>query len=368
LHDLLAQWDALLYAKTLEYQLTFLEQETDGYQSLVAGKVHEFNRLSGIVNPFNEYLGRYWDMSRSLWHDTSFDVIGKYDDLLKREDELKELADLLGRMREAEIELEEETMEKVIIKREWQTDPLMRSEIVGIQTGNRLSDLVSSEAALIGDPTTESLFLQKYADSQLLTFRYEDRKLVESKDNFMEVYQSSKLKDKGPFMICVDTSESMYGRPEQIAKVLCLGILKMAAKENRRAFLLNFSSGVQTLDLQEVGNSIDAIAKFLRMSFNGGTNISLPLYEVFRQLKTENYKDADVLIISDFILYEIEDKILQGIRSFQQNQNTQFHSLILSDEANHQIINEMNTCWLYDPKAKGIIRSMTRGLNDVIRS
>jgi len=272
---------------------------------------------------------------------------------------------MLGRMREAEIELEEETMEKAIIRQEWKTDPQMRSEIVGIGPSNRLSDLVSSEAALLGDENTETLFLQKYADQQLLTFRYEDKKLVKSEDKFMEVNQYAKLKDKGPFMICVDTSESMYGLPEQIAKVLCLGILKMASRENRRAFLLNFSSGVQTIDLQEVGNSIDSIAKFLSMSFNGGTNISLPLYEVFKQLKTENYRDADVLIISDFILYEIEEKILQGIRSFQQNQNTQFHSLILSDEANQQIIREMDTCWLYDPKEKGIIRSLTRGLKDI---
>ncbi|MEM9991985.1 MAG: VWA domain-containing protein, partial [Bacteroidota bacterium] len=198
-----------------------------------------------------------------------------------------------------------------------------------------------------------------------LTFRYEDRRLVSSKENIMEVHQRVRQKEKGPFIICVDTSESMTGRPEQIAKVLCLGILKMATSENRRAYLINFSTGIKTLDLYDVANSIDEIAKFLRMSFYGGTDISLALYEALRQLQNNDYQDADVLMISDFIMYKVDKEVLQQIRFFQQNKGTQFHSLTLSNEPNSDILAQFDTNWLYDPKQKGVIRDLTRGLADL---
>jgi hypothetical protein len=38
--------------------------------------------------------------------------------------------------------------------------------------------MLSAEASLLSDDQTELLFLKKYADKKLMTFRYEDRKLV----------------------------------------------------------------------------------------------------------------------------------------------------------------------------------------------
>ncbi|MCH2085237.1 MAG: VWA domain-containing protein [Saprospiraceae bacterium] len=363
LTDLLAQWDALLYAKIFAYQLQKLEEEQEKYTQLLEAKVEEYQKLMQIITPVSDYLG--WDMSRSLWQETSFDVVKEYDDLLEDEKSLKELADLLGSMREAEIEIEEEAFEKTIIRQEWVVDEHSKAEIVGVHESDDLNNLLSAEVGLLSDENTELLFLKRYADKNLLTFRYEDRKLVKSENVLTEVNQRVRLKEKGPFIICVDTSESMTGRPEQLAKVLCLGILKMAIKENRRAYLINFSQGIKTLDLYDVASSINEIAKFLRMSFYGGTDISLALYEAIRQLRSNDYQDADVLIISDFIMYKVNKDVLQDVKFFQQNKGTQFHSLTLSSEPNDQILNYFDTNWLYDPKKKGIIKEMTQGLKTI---
>ena len=358
--DLLAQWDALLHAKILDDQLRKLEEEQDTFADLLSKKVEEYQKLKDLVSPFSDYLG--WDMSRELWEETDFDIIQQYDELLQDEQSLKELADLLGRMREAEIEIEEEEFEKSIIRQEWKVDETAKAEIVGVRESDDLSNMLSSEVSLLGDEDTELLFLKKYADKNLLTFRYEDRKLVQSEDHYVEINQRINQKEKGPFIVCVDTSESMTGRPEQIAKVLCLGILKMAMRENRRAYLINFSRGIKTLDLHDVANSIDEIAHFLRMSFYGGTDVSLALYEAIRQLRGNDYQDADVLIISDFIMYTVDADVLRDVRYFQQNKDTQFHSLTLSDEANPEVLEFFDTNWVYDPKQKGIIRELTKGL------
>lgn len=363
LKDVLAQWDARLHSKILDFQLKKLDEEKEAFTALVEKKVDEYQKLYELVSPFSDYLG--WDMSRELWEETSFDILEQYNELLEDERSLKELAEMLGRMREAEIEIEEETFEKTIIRQEWKVDETAKAEIVGVHESDDLNNLLSAEASLLGDEDTELLFLKKYADKNLMTFRYEDRKLVRSEDQLTEINQRVRQKEKGPFIVCVDTSESMTGRPEQIAKVLCMGILKMAINENRRAYLINFSRGIKTLDLYNIADSIDEIAAFLRMSFYGGTDVSLALYETIRQLKGNDYEDADVLIISDFIMYKIDDDVLREVRFFQQNKGTQFHSLTLSKEANPEVLEFFDTNWVYNPKQKGIIRELTAGLQDI---
>lgn len=363
LHDILAQWDALLHAKILDFQLTKFEEEQESYVEFVDQKVKEYSKLKDLLNPFTNFFG--WDLSRKLWKKTSFDILNQYDELLKDEQSIKALADLLGSMREAEIEIEEEEFEKTIIRQEWVVDETMRSEIVGVQESDDLSHMLSAEAGLLSDERTELLFLKKYADKKLLTFRYEDKKLVHSEDHYTEINQRINQKEKGPFIVCIDTSESMEGRPEQIAKVLVLGILKMAVNQNRKAYLINFSTGIQTLDLYDIANSINEIAAFLQMSFYGGTDATLALYESIKQLDTNDYEDADILMVSDFIMHKLEDDLLKQIRYYQQNKNTQFHCLTLGEYASQDLIGYFDTNWVYDPEQKGIIQSLTKGFQDI---
>ncbi|MEL7424019.1 MAG: hypothetical protein AAFN81_13545 [Bacteroidota bacterium] len=361
--DLLSQWDALLQAKILAYQLTKFEEEQEAYSQLLDAKVSGYRKMETLFKPVTQYLG--WDMSRELWNDTSFEILDHYEDLLQDEASIRELVDMLGEMAEAEILMEEETFEKTIVRKEWIVDELAKSEITGVRESQDLNNLLSAEVGLLSDSDTESLFLKKYVDKRLLTFRYDDKRLVNSRDNIMEVHQRVRKKEKGPFIVLVDTSESMHGRPEQIAKVLCLGILKMAIQDNRRAYLINFSIGIQTIDLYDIYNSLEEVAKFLRMSFNGGTDASLALTESIRQLRSNDYEDADVLMISDFIMYRIDKDVLDDIRFFQQNKGTEFHSLTLSREANSEILKRFDTNWLYNPKQKGIIQELTRGLRTI---
>ncbi len=360
LTDLLSQWDALLQARILAYQLRKLTAAKESYLERLEQKVQEYRQLTSILDPFTDYLG--WDMSRDLWQSTSFEVLKEYDNLLADEESLRRLADLLGKLREAEIEIEEETFEKTIVRQEWIADPHGRSEIVGVHESKELSHILSSEAALLSRTDTETAFLKKFADENLLTLRYEDRRLKRSEEQFMEIDQRVRQRERGPFIVCVDTSQSMMGRAEEIAKVLTFGILKMAINTNRRAYLISFSTGIQTLDLHDIANSVDDLAKFFRMSFYGGTDATLAVYEALRQLKSHDYEDADVLMISDFVMYKIDQEILNEVAFFQHNKSTEFHSLALAREANAELLGRFDTNWIYDPSRKGIIRELTRGL------
>lgn len=366
LTDLLRQWDALLQARVFQWQISRLEEHKNEYGSTLTAKAREYAKLQKLVSPFMEYVGRYWDMSRALWKQTSFNVLEKYDELLKQEEQLQHLADLLGKMREAENELEEEVFERTVIHQDWVPDPAQKSEIQGVHESDDLSNMLSSEVGLLSREDTELAFLKKYADKNLLTLQYRDERLDERSEKKTEVYQKVRLKEKGPFIVCVDTSGSMEGEPEHIAKILCFGILKMAAKDDRQAYLINFSNNIETLDLLNLADSVDRVAAFLQMSFHGGTDVSLPLYEAIRQLDRYEYKHADVLVISDFIMYRMDDELMKLMAHHQQNKGTQFHSLTLSDYGNDRIIDRFDNNWLYDPHEKGIMKTLYQEVKGVV--
>jgi uncharacterized protein with von Willebrand factor type A (vWA) domain len=358
IHDLLAQWDARLSAKLLDFQLQRLFKEQQQFADTLEAKSTHFTRLYQLLSPFTEFVGRYWDMAQAMWEESDFDLLERYDELLQNEKSVRELTDLLGRLREAQIITEEEIYETVIERQTHQVTTPEKAEIVGIHESDDLNNLLGSEAGLLADPDTETMFLKKYADKGLLTFRYENQETKQSEDQFTENRKLVRRKEKGPFIVCVDTSDSMRGKPEQIAKILCFAILKLAARDNRRAFLINFSVGVKVIDLFDISRSLDQIVAFLQMSFHGGTDLTLALYETLRQLKTESYKDADVLIVSDFILYKVEADLLEQIQQQQKQMGTRFHCLTLSDDPNAEIIEAFDSNWIYDPKEKGIIREI----------
>lgn len=363
--DLLAQWDARLQAKILDFQMRHLREKKQQYREKLQSKVKQFQKLSQYVKPFSDELSRYWDMSQALWQDSSLDLVEQYQSLLEDESELKKLADLLGRMREASLESEEEHYEKVLVSREQIRDPLLRSEIVGVRQSRDISQLLPSEVALFGDDT-EWEFIKRFAEEQLQTHHYEDQRWVESREVQRESFQKIKKKQKGPFILCIDTSGSMEGEPERIAKILSFAILKMAAREERPAYLINFSRGIQSLDLYRLSESLDELAAFLQKSFRGGTDISLALGEALRQLETNAYRDADVLVVSDFIMYKLSDDLCRQIQKQQNQQGTHFHSLIITDQANEEVIEVFDNSWRYHPDERRLMRELHRNIKTIV--
>ena len=81
--------------------------------------------------------------------------------------------------------------------------------------------------------------------------------------------------------------------------------------------------------------------------------------------ETENYEDADILMVSDFIVYKLGDDIQKLIKHNQVNKNTQFHSLGIGNQYNEDVLHYFDSNWHYKPAEKGIIRSLTRGLQDI---
>jgi uncharacterized protein with von Willebrand factor type A (vWA) domain len=153
----------------------------------------------------------------------------------------------------------------------------------------------------------------------------------------------------------------MHGTPETVAKMLCFAILKIAIRENRKCYLISFSSGIETLNLTDLKNSLDKIIHFLSMSFYGGTDATPAMQESLRMLETEDYKRADVIMVSDFVMPAFDNTTQQKIKKAKEN-GTKFHSLVIGTSQNNGVIQDFNNNWHYNPNNHDSVLTLVKNL------
>ena len=87
-------------------------------------------------------------------------------------------------------------------------------------------------------------FYRKLVEKQLLTYRlqgdnWQQRKILRPASKHQE-----KQQQKGPFIVCIDTSGSMGKFNEHCAKAFCLALMKIAMPDNRQCHIILFSMEV----------------------------------------------------------------------------------------------------------------------------
>lgn len=357
------KWQQLLFKKQTAFELEIIERSRKKFCEELYRRIEELKKLQELLEPFTNELGRLWDMSKGLWQRANFDILKHYAELLKHDKALNELAEMLGKMRQAEKEYEEELFSKTVFKPEWKTEHASKEDLIGVRESDDLAALLPSEAALLADPMLETVFYKKFAEKKLQTFEFESRSLALREEQEQAKRLKEKEEMKGPVIICVDTSGSMHGTPETVAKTLCFALLKIALRENRKCYLISFSTGIETLNLTDLKNSLDRIIEFLTMSFNGGTDASPAMREALKMLTTQDYKKADVLVISDFIMPAFDKTVQEQIAQAKQNK-TKFHSLTIGSSQNPNVVNDFDHNWVYDASRKDSVIRLVRDLQE----
>jgi uncharacterized protein with von Willebrand factor type A (vWA) domain len=361
---LIEKWNYLLQLKQKNGALKIIDEQRKIFCEELYKRIEELKKLREALQPFTNELGRLWDMSQGRWKKASFDILKKYAELLKRDKSVQELAEMLGRMRQAEKEFEEELFASIQLKPEWKVEHASKADLIGIHESDDLSSLLPSEVALLADNNLQSLFYKKFVEKKLQTFEYQAKVLSYSEEEFLDKRQKEKEEAKGPFIICVDTSGSMHGTPETVAKMLCFAILKLAIRENRKCYLISFSTGIQTINLTDLNNSLDKILEFLSMSFHGGTDASPAMNEALRMLGTDDYKKADVIVVSDFVMPNFGETTKKQIVVAKENK-TKFHSLVIGSSQNKNVIQEFDNNWLYDSSKPDCVLTLVKSISQM---
>ena len=201
--------------------------------------------------------------------------------------------------------------------------PTPAVEVEQVSLGKDLQHLLPMETAILADKETEDLFYLRYASSQLQLFankpKQESVLKTEKKRN-----KKPRL-EKGPIIVSLDTSGSMSGRPEKVARCLLLQLLRMAKKQKRKCFLITFSVRAECMDLSRPG-SWNRLNRFLNNPFTGGTDGEDMIKNALKMLNTDNYSMADVLIISDFYFPNPRPQTKE-LMEIEHNKGTRFYGL-----------------------------------------
>lgn len=312
-------------------------------------KIQNFMRLEKLLSPFIKSLGRLWDLSEHQFETSGFEILDQFAKLLEQDESLQELAELLGKQDREQAGFEKELRDKIVIKTEWHPKAAYRGGINGIRYSNDIAAALPAEIAMLKNPAAKKLFQLKFAQKQLLSFDYQNVVAESKEETEQEEVSDRKKEPKGPVIICVDTSGSMHGMPENIAKTVTFALSKIAIEEERKCYLISFSTGIETLDLSDftTGDSLSKLVQFLQMSFNGGTDASPALRHAIEMLQKDGYKNADVLMISDFIMGTIPDDLVETIEQ-EKEKHTEFYSLVIGSSGNPGAIDSFDHNWLYD--------------------
>lgn len=366
--EFIDKWNEKLSIEKLQQNIKIIDETREQFLNDLYNKIEELKELLKLLAPFlNETtdLGRLWDMSAGNWQNVNFSLLEKYAQILKDKKEIQELAELLGKYRKAEAELEEEEFENIEVISKYKIEHSGKSELIGITESDDLNNLLPTELALFSDLETESIFYKRFAEKKLQTFQYVNKEYDFEQKSITDKRQKEIEKDKGPFIIAVDTSGSMHGEPEFLAKVIAFAITRIAISEKRKAFLISFSTEIETFELTDIQNSIVKLIDFLQMSFHGGTDASEAVLEALKQLETKNYEKADLLIISDGVFGNLNNNTLKSIEKLKKKGN-KFNSLMIGNSYNEIALNFCNNIWQYDPnynELKDLIRTIKTDLD-----
>ena len=235
--------------------------------------------------------------------------------------QMVEIVNMIGREKPQREDEKDETIRRYI--------PLLPSpptpavEIEEVTNGNDLQHLLPTETAILADHQTESLFYYKYAMSQLQLFANKPK--LESVMKVEHAKKKDPRLEKGPIIVSIDTSGSMYGRPLELATCLLRQLLFMAKKQKRNCFLMSFSVRAKSIDLAKPG-AWKKLEGFLNDRYTGGTDGNEMLKGGIRMLKSKMYAMADMLIISDFI-FEPPEEYVRRLMEEEHQKGTRFYGL-----------------------------------------
>lgn len=223
------------------------------------------------------FPGKGFDYTVRELHREFLANLEDYADLVKRNDDLQRIVDIIGRM---EMELGS--------KRESKTAG--HSEFHSIRLSNDIQRMLPSELMNLVDVDLEPIFYAKFMESKLMTYQ------LRGKDKVSGIPQDRR---KGPVVAMVDTSGSMFGEPEVIAKAVVLAIVRRMIPEGRDVKVILFSTATTEISLTDRRKMGKEFLDFLSYTFGGGTDFNIALREGLRSLREGEWQGADLMFVSD---------------------------------------------------------------------
>ncbi|EOU2461933.1 ATPase RavA stimulator ViaA [Vibrio navarrensis] len=351
-HYFCDQWYQSLSDAVKQAQVTELEANKEKMLADMYQRMETMKSMDKVTDGGDEgSVGRLWDMAAAKLSKTDVSVMKRYAEFLKKNKGLQEIAEQLGRMAN-EVDDPDlyrtpaEELQMVEEKSDEATD-----DIVGIHESDDLNKLLPNETMFLAYPELEVVFYKHLADKRLMNYRVKGKSRTLRKVKAHKPDNQQVEIEKGPFVICVDASGSMSGFPEQSAKAMAYALMQIALAEERDCYVILFSTEQITYELTRQDGLREA-ADFLTYTFHGGTAFEPVLLKSIELMSGEKYRNADLVVLSDFIAPRQSEEMLAKVEQLKLQQN-RFHAVSLSKYGNPELMSMFDHCWSYHPSLVG---------------
>jgi len=210
---------------------------------------------------------------------------------IRRSSKLNKLTDLVGRFKESAITEQKKKAKHGAV------------EIKSVTVGDKIEDTLPSDRMNLCNDSTKKDFYRRMTEHQLLTYSKE----------------AHKQKNKGPIIVCVDTSGSMNGDEEIWSKALTVGILEVAQMQKRDfACIIYSSSADDPIVIKKDEIAPQKIITCAEKFHGGGTSFESPLNKALELIKDSTFKEADIVFITDGDCY-VSDEFTRKFKATKED-------------------------------------------------
>ena len=360
---LVRDWKACIEQQVISKLKDFIALRQTHFESGLVRMMDQITRNMKLKGISEQRAVQAWEMMKNAWTETEFERRLNEMKIQDQYPEIKEIVAKMGRVADANGKDRLTIASGVDMKMEHSSG----SDIEGITVGDDLNSLLPLELAQYSDEDMEGLFIYKYRTRRLQTFRYKSEMSKPSRK--LGFTHASR---KGPMIVCLDTSASMYGTPERISSTLISLLEETAEDLERDCFLIDFSVSTRAIDLMakrkaerlkrigitvvevhessgipgtsespenSAGFSSDGQAHTGRgirrqpttthLPFiGGGTSAKKMMSQMFDLLDNDglHYVNADVLWITDFLIPNPPQQMLARFKEYKET-GTRFYGI-----------------------------------------
>jgi len=267
-----------------------------------------------------DMLSRDYVIQRQLGQDFSSGLLARVEwrallqmhKSIKHSAYLKNIIALIGRGQQRAAEdqqgVEQSLTDSRAPTRQYQAQMTERAplEATGITRSDDLGRMLAVELAALGHAKLKMLWHAKRAERLLLSYQYqgvlsEHLPVYDQQPRQPQAAGQQQISCQGPMIICLDTSASMKGRPETIAKAIVLETMRVAMRERRACMLFAFSgpAEIHRYELAHSETGWNNMLDMVRLSFHGGTDLTAVINHALALLEQKKWQQADALLISD---------------------------------------------------------------------
>ncbi len=317
--------------ESTEPQSTKAKQKSETPLNIEPQSVAEKNLQGQLDKLFKDYaierqLG--FDLSQGIARRQQWKAVLKCHNTIKRSSWLQQIIRQLGRGREqraSEADSHPLYTEQHASVRHLSSHRSTRApmEMRGIERNDDVGRMLPSELSMLGHKKLKMLWHLRRAERMLLSYEVDGvlsehipvREPLKTEDDAQGKHTH---RQQGPLIIALDTSASMKGEPEHLAKAIVLEALRVCHQQKRLCYLFLFSGpdNIKSMLLDDSRQAWLNILDLMQYSFHGGTRIEQVMQQTVDLLLQKNWQQADIVLLSDgrFSVAESTQQALQNAR------------------------------------------------------